>query len=106
MRNARMHQLKLAAVLLCALSAGASGHLWAAPANAPAPKATVGGFVPPKPLTGNVIDSILVIVNDEVITRQELAGRVKTVARRMKAQNAAMPDAADLERQVLERMIV
>jgi peptidyl-prolyl cis-trans isomerase SurA len=107
-----MPQLKLAAVLLCAASAGT--NLWAATVPAPAPalappsaqKAPAGGFVPPKPLTGNVIDSILVIVNEDVITRQELAARVRTVKNRMKAQNAAMPEAADLERQVLERMIV
>lgn len=82
MRNAKLHQFKLAAVLLCAL-AGGTAHA------APAP-----------------IDSIVVVVNDEVITRNELSERVKNVERRMKAQNVALPEPADMRRQILERMIL
>ncbi|WP_229458535.1 peptidylprolyl isomerase [Massilia glaciei] len=92
-----MHQLKLAAVLLCAISAG----------NAAAQtKPGTGGFLPPASSSANVIDSIYVVVNDEVITRNEVGARVRDITARMKAQNAPLPEAADLERQVVERMIV
>jgi peptidyl-prolyl cis-trans isomerase SurA len=128
MRNASKYQLKLLAVLLCtaalggcslfsskkkpepvaaaapaAASAAASTTTPAAPAK---PKASGAGFLPPGE-SGNVaIDSIVVVVNDEVITQRELANRIKTVTARMKAQNVQMPEAADLRRQLLERMIV
>jgi peptidyl-prolyl cis-trans isomerase SurA len=104
MRNISMHQLKLAAVLLCAISASQAHAQTAAPAPATAP--APAGFVPPASASGNVIDSIAIVVNDEVITRNELAGRVRDIAARMKAQNAPLPEEADLQRQVAERMIV
>ena len=97
MRNARLHQLKIAALLLCAMS-GASA-LAQQPASA-------AGFTPPGAASATAIDSIAVIVNDDVITRNELAARMKTVERRMKAQNVPMPEQADLQRQITERMIV
>jgi len=100
MRNARMHQLKIAALLLCAITAGG---------QALAQDAKPKGFTPPVPVgqTSNTpIDSIAVVVNEDVITRRELAERVKTVVQRMKAQNVQLPGDADLQRQILERMIV
>jgi peptidyl-prolyl cis-trans isomerase SurA len=101
MRNIRMHQLKLAAVLLCTLAAGQ------ALAQAPAAPAKPGsGFLPPASASAHVIDSIAVVVNDDVITKNELAARMRMIEARMKAANAPMPDAADLHRQVLEAMIV
>ncbi|WP_229255875.1 peptidylprolyl isomerase [Duganella fentianensis] len=127
MRNARPIPMKVLALLLCT-SALAGCSLFgkkpaAAPAAAPvaAPAATAAaapvaakpavksdgkGFLPPGE-SGNVaIDSIVVVVNDDVITQRELNNRIKTVTGRMKAQNVALPDAADLRRQMLERMIV
>ena len=114
MRNARMHQLKIAALLLCAITAG--GHALAQDAKpaaapvTPAAAAAAGkGFTPPVPVgqTSNTpIDSIAVVVNEDVITRRELSERVKTVVQRMKAQNVQLPGDADLQRQILERMIV
>ncbi|MDQ2988562.1 MAG: peptidylprolyl isomerase, partial [Pseudomonadota bacterium] len=47
-----------------------------------------------------------VVVNDEVITKNELAARIRAITQRMKASNAPIPDAADLHRQVVEAMIV
>lgn len=75
------------------------------PADAPlvvAPAAVVTPLAAPEVR----LDSIAVVVNDDVITRNELATRVKTVTKRMKAQNVALPEPADLQRQILERMIV
>ena len=64
------------------------------------------GFLPPAAANANVIDSIAVVVNDEVITRNEINARVKAVEANMRAQKAPVPDAADLQRQVVESMIV
>ncbi|NML61443.1 molecular chaperone SurA [Massilia sp. RP-1-19] len=96
-----MHQLKIAAVLLCALSAGQA----AAQATAPAAKPS-SGFLPPASSSANVIDSIAVVVNDEVITKNEVTKRVESVVQRMRAANAQIPDQSDLQRQVIESMIV
>jgi peptidyl-prolyl cis-trans isomerase SurA len=106
MRNIRMHQLKLAAVLLCALAGQAAAQGPVAPAAPAAPAAKTGGFLPPASSSANVIDSIAVVVNDDVITRNEIAARVRAIVTRMKASGAPMPDAADLQRQVVEAMIV
>lgn len=54
------------------------------------------------------VDSIAAVVNNEVITRQELDERTAAIEARMAAQGgrAAVPPHDQLERQVLERMIV
>jgi peptidyl-prolyl cis-trans isomerase SurA len=100
MRPTRLHQIKLAAVLLCALTAGQAF------AQAAAPAKPGSGFLPPAASNANVIDSIYAVVNDEVITRNEVKARVAQIEQRLRAQGAQMPDAADLERQVVEAMIV
>ena len=105
MRNIRMHQLKTAALLLCTLIASQAAAQTAKPA-APAVAKPPGGFLPPASSSANVIDSIAVVVNDDVITRNELAARVRSIEARMKAASAPMPAAADLQRQVVEAMIV
>src|SRR5471032_2140920 len=112
MRNASMHHLNIAALLLCAATAGCSMFGKKAPATPaadakPAAAAANANAAPAaaKPLlaapaaasTNVPIDSIAVIVNDDVITRQELAARVKTVAGRMQAQHVPIPEAADLQ---------
>lgn len=99
MRKVSLHHIPSAALLLCAFAA--------APAGAQdAPAKPSSGFLPPAAASANVIDAIAVVVNDEVITRNEISNRVRSIEARMKSQNSAMPDAADLQRQVLERMIV
>jgi peptidyl-prolyl cis-trans isomerase SurA len=103
MRTTRLHQIKLAAALLCALTAGqalAQGGTAAQPAK------PGSGFLPPASTNANVIDAIYVVVNDEVITKNEVRNRVAQIVQRMKSQNAQMPDPADLQRQVVEAMIV
>ena len=123
MRNASMHPIKVAVVLLCALAAGtpalaqdakpadkpaaAAPAAAAQPAAAPqAAAASAKGFTQPGQSSNTPIDSIAVIVNDEVITRRELNQRVQTIVRRMQSQKVQLPEQADLERQILERMIV
>ena len=51
-------------------------------------------------------DAIAAVVNSEVITRHELKERLRMVEQRMKAQGIAMPPYAELQRQLLERLIV
>jgi peptidyl-prolyl cis-trans isomerase SurA len=52
-----------------------------------------------------VIDRIIVVVNDEVITRHELAERTRVAAAQLSRQGAPLPQEAVLEKQILERMI-
>lgn len=112
MRTTRLHHLKLAAALLCALTANAAlaqGTKPAPAAAAPAAAQTAApgsGFLPPASSNANVIDSIRVVVNDEVITKNEVRNRVGQIVQRLRAQNAQLPSQADLERQVIESMIV
>jgi peptidyl-prolyl cis-trans isomerase SurA len=109
MRTTRLHHLKLAAALLCALTANAALAQAAKPAAAaaqPAPTTPGSGFLPPASSSANVIDSIRVVVNDEVITRNEVRNRVGQILQRLRAQNAQLPPEADIERQVIEAMVV
>ncbi|HEX8601986.1 MAG TPA: peptidylprolyl isomerase, partial [Pseudoduganella sp.] len=122
--------ITLAALLLCAMTAGgvamaqdakpaaanaASANAPAAPSAPAAPAAPAAtpaaatqskGFTPPGQSKNPEIDSIAVVVNDDVITRRELTERVSVIMARMKQQNVQLPDAAALQRQILERMIV
>src|SRR5690606_22968821 len=74
--------------------AGAAAGAAAAVA-APAPAST-------SPQLG---DSIVAVVNNDVITRRELDDRVQAARRGLAAQGIPAPDTALLERQILERMI-
>lgn len=51
------------------------------------------------------LDHIVAVVNDEVITRNELDRRYREVARALQNQGTALPPRQVLERQLLERMI-
>ncbi len=118
MRTTRLHHLKLAAALLCALTANAALAQGAKKPAQPAPAAaqpasaaaaapaTGGGFLPPASSNANVVDAIRVVVNDEVITRNEVRNRVAQIVQRLRAQNTQLPPQADIERQVIEAMIV
>lgn len=52
-----------------------------------------------------VIDSIVAVVNDDVITRQELNEKLRVVTRQLQKQGTPLPDPEVLEKQILERMI-
>ena len=51
------------------------------------------------------IDRIVAVINDEVITRNDLNERVKRAESQLQRQGTAAPPRADLEKQILERMI-
>ncbi len=51
------------------------------------------------------LDHIVAIVNDEIITRQELAKRYQEVVQNLSRQNTPLPPREALEKQLLERMV-
>ena len=51
------------------------------------------------------LDHIVAIVNDEIITRQELTRRYQEVAQNLARQNTPLPPRDVLEKQLLERMV-
>lgn len=59
-----------------------------------------------KPAKSAVINGIAVVVGDEVITNLELNDRINGIERNLKAQGTAMPDRAEIQKQILERMII
>jgi peptidyl-prolyl cis-trans isomerase SurA len=54
----------------------------------------------------SLVDRIVAVVNSEVVTLSELLERIAVVERQMKRQNTPMPEPRQLERQVLERLIL
>lgn len=52
------------------------------------------------------VDRIVAVVNDEVVTENELRGRVQQAALQLRRQNIALPPMEALRRQVLERLII
>lgn len=54
----------------------------------------------------NAINSIVAIVNDNVITLLELENEIKAVKMQLAQQRAQLPDDEKLKKQVLERMVV
>ena len=108
----RTTQIKLAAALLCAIAANdvlAQAAKPAAAAAAPAAKPSTGapttGFLPPAASNANVIDSVYVIVNDEVITNREVDRRINEYTQRARAASMQLPAPDDLRRQAVEAMI-
>ncbi|TCK44691.1 periplasmic chaperone for outer membrane proteins SurA [Paraburkholderia sp. BL8N3] len=57
---------------------------------------------------GNVqlADSVVAVVNNDVITQRELEDRTGLITRRLQQQNAPVPPAAQLQRQVLDQMVL
>lgn len=51
------------------------------------------------------IDSVVAVVNDDVITRHELDERLRIVTDQLKKQGTPLPEPGVLEKQILERMI-
>jgi peptidyl-prolyl cis-trans isomerase SurA len=63
----------------------------------------------PSPLTAQsrvvLIDRVVAVVNDEVITRYELNNQKRAILAQLKRQGVSPPPEADLDNQVLERFI-
>jgi len=61
---------------------------------------------PASQLPSESVNGIAVVVNDEVITKLELQDRTKMVVQRLKAQGVPLPPPSELQKQIVERMIV
>ena len=88
----------IAALPACAAEAAMAKPAQAAPAIAEAHK-------PDPQQQVAVIDSVVAVVNDDVITRLELDDRLRMVVRQLQKQGTPLPAPEVLERQILERMI-
>jgi peptidyl-prolyl cis-trans isomerase SurA len=71
---------------------------------APPPTKVIRSTPDPQQKVAN-IDSVVAVVNDDVITRYELDDRVREVVRQLQKQDTPLPAADVLEKQMLERMI-
>src|SRR5437879_5770357 len=58
------------------------------------------------PARVDLIDRIVAVVNKEVITQYELAERMSRVQRELQRRGTSLPDRGEIERQVLERLII
>lgn len=70
------------------------------PAVAPAPLASARATDPV------LVDRVVAVVNNEAITARELEVRTRSIEQRLRGQNVQLPPMQELQRQVLERMIV
>lgn len=90
-------------LLAALLIAAASPALAQAPAAPPAGRLdTRLGTTPSRVVP---VDRIVAVVNDEVITQNDLSERVNLVVRQIQRQGGQLPPADVLTRQILERMI-
>ncbi len=58
------------------------------------------------PARVDLIDRIVAVVNKEVITQYELADRMNRVQKDLQRRGTSLPDRGEIERQVLERLII
>jgi peptidyl-prolyl cis-trans isomerase SurA len=93
------HLLVLLGLTFCLLPAANAQNTPSANTN----NAAAASVAQPR---AQLADAILVVVNNEVITRREFIDRLKSVEDRLQQQGGAMPPRAQLQRQLLERMIV
>lgn len=91
--------VRLATILICAAAAAPHALAQDKPADSQSAPASAAPRV-------QLADAIIAVVNNEVITRQELIERVQVVERRLRNQGIALPPPAQFQRQILERMIV
>jgi peptidyl-prolyl cis-trans isomerase SurA len=105
----KTNQIQLAAMAFSLLSVTAGGALaQAASTTPPAVAPTTAPAAKPAAAKANpqTVDAIVAVVNTDVITQQELAKRMSDVVQRMRAQNIELPPVAELQKQLLERMIL
>jgi peptidyl-prolyl cis-trans isomerase SurA len=109
----RFNSTGIALLLLCAMAgvvpeAAAQFKLpnATAPKLAPAPSATSPVAAAKASKEPRLVDAIIAVVNNEVITRRELIDRSAIIERRLASQGGTPPTRAELQRQILERMII
>ncbi len=76
------------------------------PPSKESPLAPVAVAAPTSRASAKTLDQIVAVVNNDVITRNELRDRLEIVSKALARQGTGLPPADVIERQVLERMIV
>lgn len=71
-----------------------------------APKAAAPAATPVASRSNRPADRVIAVVNEDVITENELRARVRQAATQLRAQNIPLPPMDQLRRQILERMII
>jgi peptidyl-prolyl cis-trans isomerase SurA len=104
--NYKLALILLFGVLGIAQSAMAQSAATSSPAPQAAAPAVASAATSKQRVKPELADAIVVVVNDDVITRNELTQRLAFVERNMKAQGVALPPAAEFRKQVLDRMII
>ncbi|MEO6559083.1 MAG: SurA N-terminal domain-containing protein, partial [Burkholderiaceae bacterium] len=101
-RNANKSVPVLLTILLLSLTFGVSAGVMAQTKSTPAAKAAVVKN------TGQpqLVDSIVAVVNNDVITRVELEQRLRTVEARAVKKGINLPPRAEFQPQLLEQMIL
>jgi peptidyl-prolyl cis-trans isomerase SurA len=96
MKNAR-HLMRSAALVATLAASAAIGQ------QSPAARLDTRLAAPPRSVV--TVDRIVAVVNDEVITQNELAERTKVVVGQLQRSGGQLPSPDALQRQILERMI-
>ncbi len=98
--------MKFAALLACLVSAAAAAPALAqAPAPAPAAAPRLDTRLATTPSRIIPVDRIVAVVNDEVITQNDLTERVALVSNQLRRGGGQLPPQDALQRQILERMV-
>ncbi|MHB1247320.1 MAG: peptidylprolyl isomerase [Sulfuriferula sp.] len=98
--NRTLHLFTLLAVLLAGVAQAAPDSAAQTPSDTPHSATNKRTALPIKPL-----DSIVAVVNDDVITRYDLDEHYDRAVQQLKARNIPLPARPVLEKQLLERMI-
>src|SRR3989338_9061531 len=99
-----MHKITIRAFACATFMALHAPCVVSAPVSQPAPVMNKAQKIDPQGQVA-VIDSVVAVVNDDVITRQELNERLRVVIGQLQKQGTPLPAPEVLERQILERMI-
>ena len=99
-----MHKITVPALACATLMALHAPYVVSAPVSQPASVMSRANKIDPQKQVA-VIDSVVAVVNDDVITRQELNERLRVVIGQLQKQGTPLPAPEVLERQMLERMI-
>lgn len=99
-----MYKITIPAFACATLIALHMSQAVSAPVSQPAPVVGKMNKIDPQKQVA-VIDSVVAVVNDDVITRQELNERLRVVIGQLQKQGTPLPAPDVLERQILERII-
>ena len=97
--------MKMVTAFLRPLAALVAAVALPALAQAPVPSGRLETKLGTTPSNVVQVDRIVAVVNDEVITQNDLSERVNLVVRQIQKQGGQLPAADVLTRQILERMI-